>query len=147
MKLVFQFGRLLLLAPICLIAAAMWAQQPDKDKKPAPPPPVNPAVARLAETFSGLDGPAFDLAAGNDDTIAVACEHGSIQLYRKVVEKEPIKDTKDAKDVVKDAKDAKKDGKDAKDARDAKKDAKDVKDAKAGKDKQEPVAMKPAVWV
>src|SRR6516162_1875694 len=117
MNLARQFGRLLLLAPICLLAATLGAQ-PDKDKKPAPLPPINPAVARLVETFSDLDGPAFDLAAGDDDTIAVACEHGSIQLYRKVVEKEAVKDPKDAKDAVKDAKDAK----------DAKKDA--VKDAK-----------------
>jgi len=147
-NLALQLGRLLLLAPLCLVTAAMWAQQPDKDKKPAPLPPVNPAVARLAETFSGLDGPAFDLAAGNDDTIAVACEHGTIQLYRKVVEKEAVKDPKDAKDAVKDAKDAKDAKKDAvKDAKDAKDAKKDAKDAKVAKDKQEPPVAKPPVWV
>ena len=43
----------------------------------APPPPVNPAVARLAETFTGFDGPAFALVAGGDDDTIAGSEPAS----------------------------------------------------------------------
>jgi WD40 repeat protein len=144
-----HFGVVAFAGFACFSAAFLFAQQPpDKDKKAPPLPPVNPAIARAAETFSGLDGPAFDLAAneGEDTVVAVACEQGTIQVFRKTVIKGTVVEPKDVKDakVVKDAKDAKA-GKDVKD-----KAGKDAKDAKAPKDKdaKEPAKIvTPDVWV
>ena len=48
-------------------------------------PPVNPANAKLDITVTGLDGPGFAIAAGPDDTLVVACENGSLQIYKKGV--------------------------------------------------------------
>jgi hypothetical protein len=78
-----------------LFVAATESRQPgkdkdkdkDKDKKPPALPAVNPAQARLEQTISGLDGPAFDLAA-DDDLVAVACDRGTIQVLRKEAFKE-----------------------------------------------------------
>jgi WD40 repeat protein len=86
-----------LLAALALFwAAGLSAQQPgkdkdkDKDKKPMGPPPVNPAVARLADTITGLDGPAFDLAVtGDDELVAVACERDTIDVFKKAALKDP----------------------------------------------------------
>ncbi len=88
---------------LVLVATAISAQQPgkdkgkDKDKKPPALPPINPAAARLAETFSGLDGPAFDLAAGDDhEMVAVACDRGTVEVFNK----DALKDLKAAKPAV-----------------------------------------------
>jgi WD40 repeat protein len=86
----------------CFSAAWLVAQQPaGKDKKTPAFPPVNPAVARAAETFSGLDGPAFDLVAneGEDTVVAVACEQGTIQVFRKTVIKGKVVEVQDPKAV------------------------------------------------
>jgi WD40 repeat protein len=71
-----------------LTTAALVAQQPgkkDKDKGPMLPP-VNPAIAKLELTIPGLEGPAFDVAAGGEkdkELIAVACESGHILAYKR----------------------------------------------------------------
>jgi len=57
--------------------------QPPKDKPPALPP-INPASAKLDITIAGLEGPGWDVVAGNDLLVA-ACESGSILVYKKDV--------------------------------------------------------------
>lgn len=75
--------------------SVMLAQQPQPMKKP-PLPPINPAVAKLAETFSGLDGPGFAIASGGSPDILVAgCDGGTIKIWRLVApppqpEKKPV---------------------------------------------------------
>lgn len=66
-------------------AAMLVAQQPaDKGKGPMLPA-INPAVAKADLTIAGLDGPGFAIVAGvgEDDTIAVGCENGTIQVFKK----------------------------------------------------------------
>lgn len=68
-----------------LLSAQQAQKDKDKDKdknKPPPPPAVNAAVAKLDVTISKLDGPAFGIAGGND-ILAVACEKGTIQIWKK----------------------------------------------------------------
>jgi WD40 repeat protein len=92
----------LALAGLLCGAALLAAQQPDKDKKAPPLPPVNPAVAKLELTLGDLDGPAFDLAAGGEsdsELIAVACEQDAIEIFRKDALKDP-KDPKTAKPLI-----------------------------------------------
>jgi WD40 repeat protein len=49
-------------------------------------PPVNPAAARLEQTITGLDGPGFAIAYNpQTDTLAAACERGTIQTWNKDV--------------------------------------------------------------
>ncbi len=56
----------------------------DKDKKVAPVLPViNPAIAKVDITLTGLDGPGFSIATGADDTIVVGCENGTLHVYKK----------------------------------------------------------------
>ncbi len=108
----------ILLGFLALSSAGMYAQQPGKDKdkagkekdkdkagkekddkKPPALPPVNPAVAKLELTLSDLDGPAFALAAGGEndnELVAVACEQGTIAVFKKDAFKDP-KDPKFAK--------------------------------------------------
>src|SRR5262245_35528228 len=69
--------------PIALLALAplLSAQQPVKG--PALPP-VNPAIAKLDQTFTGLEGPGFCLVAHPDaDVVFAGCESGAIQQWRK----------------------------------------------------------------
>src|SRR5258708_6763432 len=87
-----SMGRLVIFGVAFLAAVAISAQQPgDKDKNPPPLPPITPAAGRLVETITGLQGPAFDLAA-SDELVAVACERDTIRVYRKGV----LKDAKTA---------------------------------------------------
>ncbi|MSQ95974.1 MAG: WD40 repeat domain-containing protein [Gemmataceae bacterium] len=60
-------------------------KEKDKDKKPAPlmPPVINPAIAKIDFTVTGLDGPGFAIAAGESGTIVVGCENGTLQAYKK----------------------------------------------------------------
>ncbi|HYT89937.1 MAG TPA: WD40 repeat domain-containing protein [Gemmataceae bacterium] len=73
----------LLVAAVGLLACGPLStgQQPPK----APPfPPVAPALARLDHTMSGLDGPGFAIAAGEESgVVAAACEGGTVQLWHK----------------------------------------------------------------
>ena len=57
--------------------------QPPPAKAPTFPP-VNPAVAKLDITITGLDGPGFALAAGGEPELVIAaCENGTIQVFKK----------------------------------------------------------------
>jgi WD40 repeat protein len=65
---------------LALVAALLAPAQP------AALPPLNPAAARLDATLDGLDGPGFALAVGpRGDTIAAACEEGTIRLWGRDV--------------------------------------------------------------
>jgi WD40 repeat protein len=78
--------RLPTFAVLFAAGAVLAAAQPGKDKKPPALPAVNPAVARLETTLGDLAGPAFDLAAGganDNELVAVACEQGVIDVFRK----------------------------------------------------------------
>lgn len=58
------------------------AQQP-AGKGPMPPP-VNPATAKLDITITGLGGPCFGIATGNDgNLLVVASEDGTLQAFKK----------------------------------------------------------------
>jgi WD40 repeat protein len=75
-------------APAALTLAAVvsgtLAQQPP-GKQPAFPP-VNPAQARLDQTFAGLGGPGLALTGGGPaGRIAAGCEDGTIQLWHQDV--------------------------------------------------------------
>src|SRR4051812_32800319 len=77
------------LIPLALVAALgllacgplSRGQQPPK----APPlPGVAPALARLDHTMSGLDGPGFAIASGEErGVVAAACEGGTVRLWHK----------------------------------------------------------------
>ena len=65
-----------------LLLLSAQAQQP-AGKGPMLPP-VNPALAKLDITVTDLDGPGFSIAYGSEaNLIAAACEHGTIQLFKK----------------------------------------------------------------
>lgn len=67
-----------------LVATATLAQQPPA--KPPDLPAINPAQARLEQTITGLDGPGFAIAASQaTDTVAVGCDRGTIQAWKKDV--------------------------------------------------------------
>src|SRR5204863_480550 len=52
--------------------------------KPPALPPINPAVAKSDQTITGLDGPGFDIVAGGEnELVAVACDQGTIQVFKK----------------------------------------------------------------
>src|SRR5438094_59865 len=70
-------------ALILLPALSGIAQQP---VKPPTFPPINPAAARLDQTITGLDGPGFAIAYSEPaDSVMAACEHGTIQNWKKDV--------------------------------------------------------------
>ena len=47
-------------------------------------PPVNPVLAKLDITITGLDGPGFTIVAGGEPELVVAgCENGTIQVFKK----------------------------------------------------------------
>lgn len=69
---------------ILLLAPSLGLAQ-DKPKPP-PLPPINPAVARLDQTITGLDGPGFCLAYNPArDTLVAGCDKGTLQLWHKDV--------------------------------------------------------------
>ena len=54
--------------------------------KPPSLPPINPAVARLSQTITGLDGAGFAIAYSEGlDLLFAACEAGTIQGWKKDV--------------------------------------------------------------
>ncbi|MBI2806501.1 MAG: WD40 repeat domain-containing protein [Planctomycetes bacterium] len=56
----------------------------EKDKGPMYPP-INPAIAKLEITVTGLDGPGFAIATGKEnDLIVAACENGTLLAYNKI---------------------------------------------------------------
>src|SRR5205809_4437068 len=78
-----RLGCGLLGAMVLLPALSGIAQQPAK----LPTfPPINPAAARLDQTITGLDGPGFAIAYSEPaDSVMAACEHGTIQIWKKDV--------------------------------------------------------------
>jgi WD40 repeat protein len=82
-----------MVALLLLSEPAMLAKdkdKKDKDKKEKEPPkgpmfpPVNPAVARLDITITGLDGPGFALAYAEPPGLLLAgCERGAILGYKQ----------------------------------------------------------------
>lgn len=57
------------------------AQQKKDEKKL---PPINPAQAKLLQTFKGLDGPGLALASSiNASIVAAACDRSTIQMWHK----------------------------------------------------------------
>lgn len=68
---------------VLLGSLSLTAQPPAK----APDfPPINPAVARLDQTITGLDGPGFAIAYNPEtDSVAAGCERDSIQTWNKDV--------------------------------------------------------------
>src|SRR5437870_1034694 len=68
-----------------LISVQPQQAAPKKDKEPMKGPmfpPVNPALARLDLTATGLDGPGFSIAYCNNMVVA-SCEKGTIQAFKK----------------------------------------------------------------
>jgi WD40 repeat protein len=63
------------------------AKKKDPGKEPVKGPlfpPVNPALAKLDITITGLDGPGFALAYGAAaDLLVVGCEKGTLQAFKK----------------------------------------------------------------
>lgn len=67
----------LALALVITATAFTEAQQPKL-------PPIVPAQAKLEHTFKGLDGPGVAIAASKKAImVAAACDHNTIQLWRK----------------------------------------------------------------
>ncbi|MBI3822915.1 MAG: hypothetical protein HY289_09605, partial [Planctomycetes bacterium] len=60
-------------------------KEPPKDPVKGPMfPPINPAVAKLEFTITGLDGPGFGIAYGETSgTIVAGCERGTLQAFKK----------------------------------------------------------------
>lgn len=73
-----------LAAPLLLAGGSLLVgQQPAKGPVL---PPINPAVARLDQTISGLEGPGYAIAYGEDmDLLVAACDAGTIQGWKKDV--------------------------------------------------------------
>jgi WD40 repeat protein len=68
-----------------MISTPSSAQKPAAPKPPAFPP-VNPAIARLDQTITGLNGPGFCIAYGDAAEVLYAgCERGTIQGWHKDV--------------------------------------------------------------
>lgn len=71
-----------------LFAAALAATVPvlpaQTPGKPPPLPPINPAVARLEQTITGIDGPGWAIAASGDSgMLAAACENDAIHFWHR----------------------------------------------------------------
>jgi len=87
---VFQ-AILLRSALVAALAGFAVATSPLSAQKPAPPkppafPPINPAIAKLDQTITGLDGPGFCIAYGEAAEVLYAgCEKGTIQGWHKDV--------------------------------------------------------------
>lgn len=69
---------------------ALWATglvlsaEAQPPAKPPAPPPIAPNLARLSQTFGGLDGPGFALTFSEPEGILeAACERGTIQYWNK----------------------------------------------------------------
>lgn len=76
-SIVFTLTTLVLLS---LGSAIVTAQKKDEPKLP----PINPAQARLEQTFKGLDGPGFAIASSDAASmVAAACDKNTIQLWHK----------------------------------------------------------------
>jgi WD40 repeat protein len=67
----------------CCGAALLTASAQQPGGKGPMLPPVNPALAKLDITVTGLNGPGFAIVAGKDDLIVVACENGTLLAYKK----------------------------------------------------------------
>jgi WD40 repeat protein len=66
-----------------LVLLTAHAQQPGKGPTL---PPINPAVAKLEITVTGLDGPGFAIAYNEPmDLLVAACERGTIQGWKKAM--------------------------------------------------------------
>jgi WD40 repeat protein len=76
---------LALLAGLAVIFSPLSAQKPAPPKPPVFPP-FNPAIAKLDQTITGLDGPGFCIAYGDTaEVLYVGCEKGTIQSWHKDV--------------------------------------------------------------
>jgi WD40 repeat protein len=70
-----------LLAVLLLLGGSLAVAQ-----QPAPPkyPPLKPDQTKLEQSFSGLDGPGFALAASDEAGVVVAaCDGGTIHVWHK----------------------------------------------------------------
>src|SRR5262245_36966095 len=68
---------------LVLVASTALAQ--DKGKGPVFPP-INPAIAKLDQPITGLDGPGFSLAYNpNRDILVAGCDKGTLQVWNKDV--------------------------------------------------------------
>jgi WD40 repeat protein len=73
------------LGAIAVVSSPLSAQKPPAPKPPVFPP-INPAIARLDQTITGLDGPGFCIAYGDAAKVLYAgCERGTIQVWHKDV--------------------------------------------------------------
>ncbi len=69
------------LVPLLLLAALTATPPPGAGQPPKPPvlPPVAPNLARPDQTFQGLDGPGFAIAAGDAAyRVAAACSASAL---------------------------------------------------------------------
>jgi WD40 repeat protein len=76
----------LLITPALLILFSGGLAAQKQQPKPPAFPPINPAVARLSQTISGLDGPGFGITYGEAaDLLLAGCDKGTIQGWTKDV--------------------------------------------------------------
>ncbi|MBI1829828.1 MAG: WD40 repeat domain-containing protein [Planctomycetes bacterium] len=68
-----------------LTSPAQTAGKKDKEPVKGPMfPPINPAIARLDITITGLEGPGFAIAySSTSDLLVASCENGIIQAFKK----------------------------------------------------------------
>jgi WD40 repeat protein len=80
-----SFSFLIFLGVLVSVSSPLSAQKPPPPKPPAFPA-VNPAIARLDQSITGLDGPGFCIAYGDGAEVLYAgCEKGTIQSWHKDV--------------------------------------------------------------
>jgi WD40 repeat protein len=67
-----------------IVGVALLSAQQPAGKGPMLPP-INPAIAKADIIVTGLDGPGFAIVAGGGETelVAVGCENGTIQVFKK----------------------------------------------------------------
>src|SRR5436309_704527 len=74
--------------PAVLLAGLVLPVSESSAQPVKPPvfPPINPAVARLEQTITGLDGPGFAIAYSESrEALIAACERDTIQIWKKDV--------------------------------------------------------------
>jgi WD40 repeat protein len=80
------FGMMMLVAPGQPLAAEK-KKEAGKDKEPMKGPmypPINPAIAKLDITITGLNGPGFAIAYSSEaDLLVAGCEEGTLQAFKK----------------------------------------------------------------